>query len=58
MKTLYERKSLAPNDFRKIEAQGEVAAERCTEAREGTRAAESASASPIRTGAAPKTNSR
>ncbi|HEY3439998.1 MAG TPA: efflux RND transporter periplasmic adaptor subunit [Paludibaculum sp.] len=37
MKTLYERKSLAPNDFRKIEAQWKVAGERFSEAREGAR---------------------
>lgn len=37
MKTLFERKSLAPNDFRKIEAQWKVAGERYSEAREGAR---------------------
>lgn len=37
MKILYERKSLAPNDFRKIEAQWRVAKARFEEAEEGTR---------------------
>lgn len=37
MKTLYERKSLAPNDFRKIEAHWKVARERYDEAKEGAR---------------------
>lgn len=37
MKILYERKSLAPNDFRKIEAQWRVAKARFEEAEEGAR---------------------
>jgi len=37
MKTLFERKSLAPNDFKKIEAKWKVARERFDEAREGAR---------------------
>lgn len=37
MKTLYERKSLAPNDFKKIEAKWTVARERYGEAQEGAR---------------------
>lgn len=37
MKTLFERQSLAPNDFKKIEAKWTVARERYSEAREGAR---------------------
>lgn len=37
MKTLYERHSLAPNDFKKIEAQWKVAQQRLDEAKEGAR---------------------
>jgi RND family efflux transporter MFP subunit len=37
MRTLYERQSLAPNDFRKIEAHWRVARERLSEAGEGAR---------------------
>lgn len=37
MKTLYERKSLAPNDFKKIEARWRVTRERLSEAEEGAR---------------------
>ncbi|MGC4055409.1 MAG: efflux RND transporter periplasmic adaptor subunit [Paludibaculum sp.] len=37
MKTLYDRHSLAPNDFKKIEAQWRVAQQRLDEAREGAR---------------------
>lgn len=37
MKVLYDRKSLAPNDFHKIEAQWKVARERYSEAQEGAR---------------------
>lgn len=37
MKTLYERQSLAPNDFKKIEAQWKVAQQRLDEAKEGAR---------------------
>ncbi|MGJ5817756.1 efflux RND transporter periplasmic adaptor subunit [Paludibaculum fermentans] len=37
MKTLYDRHSLAPNDFKKIEAQWKVAQQRLDEAREGAR---------------------
>ncbi|MBI4891323.1 MAG: efflux RND transporter periplasmic adaptor subunit [Acidobacteria bacterium] len=37
MKTLYERKSLAPNDFKKIEAHWMVAKQRLDEAQEGAR---------------------
>ena len=37
MKTLYERKSLAPNDFKKIEAHWEVTRQRYDEAKEGAR---------------------
>ncbi len=37
MKTLYERKSLAPNDFKKIEAHWIVTRQRLDEAKEGAR---------------------
>jgi membrane fusion protein (multidrug efflux system) len=37
MKTLYERKSLAPNDFKKIEAHWRVTAQKYEEAKEGAR---------------------
>lgn len=37
MKTLFERHSLAPNDFKKIEAQWRVAKQRLDEAQEGAR---------------------
>jgi HlyD family secretion protein len=37
MKTLFERKSMAPNGFRKIEAKWAVARERYDEAKEGAR---------------------
>lgn len=44
MKTLFERHSLAPNDFRKIEAQWHVAQQRLDEAREGARVEDRAAA--------------
>lgn len=44
MKTLYERHSLAPNDFRKIEAQWRVAQQRLDEAKEGARTEDRAAA--------------
>lgn len=44
MKTLYERKSLAPNDFKKIEAHWQVARQRLDEAREGARSEDIAAA--------------
>lgn len=44
MRILYERKSLAPNDFRKFEAAWQLARERYDEAKEGARGEDKAAA--------------
>lgn len=56
MQTLYERKSLAPNDFKKVEAAYNAARERYELAKEGTRKEDVAAAHALAQGAQAQVN--